>query len=175
MMIIITLIQFLSVDEVEAEAELEAEAEAYWAFDAQASITNHQPPLYPCPWSLFWSRPRWTPAKILNQSDGHVRNANLHQFIGVIRNGQECRTLALGRHIDMMFQVVCLRGHRLALNVAAKGMGLPGKFAGFDGNQAALLWAMGEREKVFDYVAQDVKTTMELALICEKEGFLGST
>ena len=51
-------------------------------------------------------------------------------------------------------------------------MGLPGKFEGIDGNQAALLWAMGEREKVFDYVAQDVKTTMELALICEKEGFL---
>ena len=60
---------------------------------------------------------------------------------------EECRTLALGRHIDMMFQVVCLRGHRLALDVAAKGMGLPGKFEGIDGNQAALLWAMGERRR----------------------------
>jgi len=85
---------------------------------------------------------------------------------------EECRSLALDRHVDMMYQVLCLRGHRLSLQVAAIGMGLPGKLEGMDGEEAALLWALGKRDKVLDYVAQDVKTTLELALRCEKEGFL---
>jgi len=83
-----------------------------------------------------------------------------------------CKELALGCHVDMMFQIVCLRGHRLGLDVAAKGMGLPGKLEGMDGDEAAQLWAEGERETVLDYVAQDVRTTMELGRTCEKLGFL---
>lgn len=47
----------------------------------------------------------------------------------------ECAALAL-HHVDMMYQVLCIKGFPLALNAAAKGMGLAGKTEGVDGAQA---------------------------------------
>lgn len=79
----------------------------------------------------------------------------------------ECCELAKN-HVDLMFQVFCQRGHPLALNTAAKGMGLSGKIDGMDGSQAPVLWQAGEYQKVLEYLAQDVRCTLEVALRAEK-------
>jgi hypothetical protein len=76
---------------------------------------------------------------------------------------QECRLLALN-HIDMMFHIFCLKGFPLGLDKAAKGMGLSGKTAGMSGDLAPVLWQQGEHKKVLQYVAQDVRTTLEVGL-----------
>jgi len=54
-------------------------------------------------------------------------------------------------------------------------MGLPGILKEMDGDQVAQLWAKGERKKVLDYVAQDVRTTIEVAFRVEKPGLLECT
>jgi hypothetical protein len=82
-----------------------------------------------------------------------------------------CRKLA-ANHVDMMFHVLCELGYAVGLDAAAKGMGLAGKTKGMTGELAPVLWAAGEREEVLKYVAQDVKTTLELATACESRGEL---
>ena len=84
---------------------------------------------------------------------------------------QECRRLALA-HVDMMFHVFCQLGHGVGLDAAARGMGLAGKLEGMKGADAPVLWAEGKREEVLGYVAQDVRTTLELAQVCESRGEL---
>jgi hypothetical protein len=81
----------------------------------------------------------------------------------------ECRELAVD-HVDMMFHVLCRLGFGVSLQAAARGMGLPGKPEGMNGGMAPILWAEGKREAVLDYVAQDVRTTAELAERCEACG-----
>ena len=83
----------------------------------------------------------------------------------------QCRTLALA-HVDMMFHAFCALGHGVGLDAAARGMGLKGKLEGISGEMAPVLWARGRREEVLAYVAQDVRTTMELARVCESCGEL---
>jgi hypothetical protein len=83
----------------------------------------------------------------------------------------ECRELAVN-HVDMMFHILCRLGYGVSLNAAAKGMNLPGKPEGMSGAKAPILWAEGKREAVLDYVAQDVRTTAELATGCEACGAL---
>jgi hypothetical protein len=83
----------------------------------------------------------------------------------------ECRELALS-HVDMMFHLFCLQGYGLGLDTAAKGMGLPGKPAGMSGEKAPLYWSQGRRQEVLLYVAQDVRTTLDLAKAAEKQGRL---
>ena len=83
----------------------------------------------------------------------------------------ECRRLAIG-HVDMMFHVLCQLGYCVGLDAAAKGMGLAGKTEGMSGAVAPVLWAQGRREEVLQYVAQDVKTTMDLATTCEAQGVM---
>jgi hypothetical protein len=83
----------------------------------------------------------------------------------------ECRELA-SRHVDMMFHVLCRLGYGVSLDAAAKGMGLAGKTKGMTGAKAPVLWAEGKREEVLSYVAQDVRTTMEVAQACESLGSL---
>ncbi len=73
-------------------------------------------------------------------------------------------------HVDMMFHVFCELGHGVGLDAAARGMGIAGKTKGMNGAKAPLLWAEGKREEVLRYVAQDVRTTMELATACEACG-----
>jgi hypothetical protein len=83
----------------------------------------------------------------------------------------ECRELALNA-VDTMFQFLCLKGFPVSLNALAKGMGLSGKTEGMNGAMAPQLWATGNYQQVLDYVAQDVRTTLDVALACEREGVL---
>ncbi|HPH94549.1 MAG TPA: ribonuclease H-like domain-containing protein [Anaerolineaceae bacterium] len=76
---------------------------------------------------------------------------------------QDCRSLAWN-HVDMMFHVFCLKGFAIGLDKAAKGMGLPGKTEGMHGDLAPRYWKEGKRDLVLQYVAQDVRTTLDLAL-----------
>lgn len=83
----------------------------------------------------------------------------------------QCRALALA-HLDMMFHAFCELGHAVGLDAAARGMGIAGKPKGMSGELAPVLWAERPRQEVLRYVAQDVRTTMELAQICERCGVL---
>ena len=82
-----------------------------------------------------------------------------------------CKRLARD-HVDMMFHVLCQRGFGISLGSVAKGMGLKGKAEGMSGAEAPRLWVEGKRERVLQYVAQDVRTTLALAEICESERLL---
>lgn len=79
---------------------------------------------------------------------------------------EACRTLARN-HVDMMFQIVCEKGFPVALKNAAAGLGVKGKLAGVEGYNAPTLWARGEYDIVTEYVAQDVRTTLAVALTSE--------
>jgi hypothetical protein len=83
----------------------------------------------------------------------------------------ECRRFAKS-HVDLMFHVVCKLGYGVGLDAAAKGMNLAGKPEGMNGAKAPVLWAEGKREEVLRYVAQDVRTTLEVATACESGGAL---
>jgi len=80
----------------------------------------------------------------------------------------DCKRLALG-HVDMMFHVFCQLGFPVGLDAAAKAMHLPGKPEGMTGLLAPAMWAEGKRQEVLEYVAQDVRTTLDLATLCERE------
>ncbi|MBN2258723.1 MAG: hypothetical protein JW704_13055 [Anaerolineaceae bacterium] len=79
---------------------------------------------------------------------------------------EDCATLAM-MHVDMMFHLFCLRGYGLALDKAAQGMGLPGKLPGMNGALAPQYWKDGKQGIVLDYVAQDVRTTLDVASAVE--------
>jgi hypothetical protein len=81
---------------------------------------------------------------------------------------ETCKSLAMD-HVDMMFHVFCLKGYGLSLDKAAKGMGLAGKPPGMDGSLAPKYWQEGRKKEVLDYVVQDVKTTLDLALAVERQ------
>lgn len=82
-----------------------------------------------------------------------------------------CAELALC-HVDMMYHIFCLRGHYLGLEKAAKGLGLSGKTEGMTGAVAPQMWAQGKQAKVLQYVAQDVRTTLDVALESERLGMV---
>lgn len=83
----------------------------------------------------------------------------------------KCADLAMN-HVDMMFMFFCLKGFPLGLDACAKGCGLPGKVEGMDGAKAPALWQAGEYQKVLDYVAQDVRTTLAIAeTVYRQKGF----
>ena len=90
---------------------------------------------------------------------------------GGVSNALPVPPLALD-HVDMMFHVFCQLGFGVGLDAAARGMGLAGKLEGIKGADAPVLWAEGRREEVLRYVAQDVRTTLDLARICERCGAL---
>jgi hypothetical protein len=83
----------------------------------------------------------------------------------------QCRHLALG-HVDLMFHVLCQRGFGVSLACAARAMGVAAKGEEINGSMVPRLWAEGRRREVLDYVAQDVRTTLSLATICETKGCL---
>lgn len=84
---------------------------------------------------------------------------------------ETCRNLALS-HVDMMFHIFCLQGYPLSLNKAAKGMGLAGKTEGMTGDLAPILWQQGHQPEVLEYVAQDVRTTLDVAKSVDWKGSL---
>jgi hypothetical protein len=82
-----------------------------------------------------------------------------------------CKSLVLA-HVDMYFHLFCLLGYGPRLGRAAKGMGLAGKTEGMDGALAPEMWQRGDYGKVLQYVAQDVRTTLDLAMAVESAGEL---
>ncbi len=80
---------------------------------------------------------------------------------------ESCARLA-GSHVDMMWHAFCALGFPVGLESAARGMKLPGKTEGIRGIDAPRLWARGKRQEILDYVARDVRATLDLALACEK-------
>ena len=83
-----------------------------------------------------------------------------------------CARIAWEHHVDMMFHFFCIKGFPVGLDKVAKGMGLSGKTEGMSGALAPVMWAAGERDKVLEYVAQDARTTLEVALAVEKSKYL---
>ena len=86
-------------------------------------------------------------------------------------NSKRCRQLA-NNHVDMMFHVLCRLGFGISLDSAAKGMGIEGKLHGLNGASVPVLWANGKHEEIFQYVKQDVRTTLSLAKLSETRGRL---
>ena len=80
----------------------------------------------------------------------------------------ECSRLALG-HVDMMFHAFCEKGFPIGLDRAAKAMGLPGKSQSVESHMAPQLWMEGRTKEVLDYVAQDVRATLEISRSCESQ------
>ena len=74
-----------------------------------------------------------------------------------------CRELAK-MHIDMLYHVFCEKGFPVSLAKAAQGLGVDGKAAGMDGMQAPILWAAGKHQQVMDYVQQDARATLDVAV-----------
>ena len=74
-----------------------------------------------------------------------------------------CKELAIS-HIDMMFQIFCIKGYPLGLNTVAHGLRLQGKTEGMHGDLAPQMWSnsLEDRNKVLEYVMQDAKTTFEV-------------
>ncbi len=91
---------------------------------------------------------------------------------------EPCARLALGS-VDMMFWLVCQKGHPLALDTALAGMGLASKLHDVEtadggmttitGKDAPRLWRAGEYEAVLTYCGGDVRRTLELGLECLRQ------
>ncbi len=89
----------------------------------------------------------------------------------------DCARLAR-RSVDMMFQILCDRGHPLALDTALRGMELPpkihavtlsdGRVMEIDGAAAPRLWQQGEYGAVMAYCGGDVLGTLALAVACQQ-------
>ncbi len=95
---------------------------------------------------------------------------------------EECTRLALD-HVDLMFMVVAHRGHYLALDTAADGMGLVGKLKEvklrdgsiveeMNGAQAPALWQAGEYDAVLEYLGEDLRVTLDIAAMVQACGFV---
>lgn len=83
----------------------------------------------------------------------------------------ECAELA--RHaVDSCYHVHALKGFPVGLEAIAKGLGLAGKTEGVSGANAPELWADGQYSTVLEYVAQDAKLSLEVALEVERLGYL---
>ena len=75
----------------------------------------------------------------------------------------ECADLAL-RSMDTCLLIHCMKGFPVGLDAIARGMGLLGKTEGMSGALAPQMWADGRLDEVLGYVAQDVRSTLEVAL-----------
>ena len=67
----------------------------------------------------------------------------------------------------MMFHFFCGKGFVIGLNAAAKSIGIS-KPADVDGSVAPQLWKQGDYQTVLDYVAQDCRLTLDVAINSEK-------
>jgi len=88
----------------------------------------------------------------------------------------DCARLAMAS-VDMMFQVLCERGHPLSLDAALRGAGLPpkmdqvtlrsGESVRISGIEAPRYWQAGEYSAVAAYCAADADRTAALAAACQ--------
>lgn len=78
-----------------------------------------------------------------------------------------CRQLARS-HVDMLYHVFCEKGFPVSLSNAAAGLEVESKSGDVDGMDAPVLWAEGRHQEVLDYVAQDVRATLAVALAAEE-------
>lgn len=71
--------------------------------------------------------------------------------------------LALG-HVDIGFAMLCDKGYMVALDTAARALGLSGKTAGMSGAKAPVMWAgnRASQERVLEYVGQDARVTVKV-------------
>lgn len=78
--------------------------------------------------------------------------------------------IALHCHIDMMFNLLCLKGYPCSLQKAAEGLGLEGKMVGMDGGQAPQMWQDGyeSQNRVLEYVAQDALATADVFSLVQR-------
>lgn len=138
---------------------------------------------------IIWygKNPDGTPADRMSRDEAHNMVARLCEMVGsgytlVTWNGLgfdfdvlaeeadafiKCKDLALN-HVDMMFHIFCNLGFPVALEKAAHAMGIPGKPPGMSGCLAPQLWAQHRFQDVIDYVAQDVRITLQVAETCEE-------
>lgn len=79
-----------------------------------------------------------------------------------------CRQLALS-HVDMLYHVFCEKGFPVSLANAAAGLGVQGKAGDVDGMDAPVLWSQGRHQDVLDYVAQDARATLAVAIAAEDQ------
>ena len=89
----------------------------------------------------------------------------------------DCARLAMAS-VDMMFQVLCERGHPLSLDAALKGAALPpkmtevtlrsGEAVHISGAEAPQYWQAGEFAAVAAYCAADAERTAALAAACQR-------
>ena len=82
-----------------------------------------------------------------------------------------CAELAMNS-VDTCLQIHAAKGFPVGLDAIAKGMGLQGKTEGMSGALAPELWADGQFDQVLEYVQQDARTTLEVALEIERLGYL---
>lgn len=83
----------------------------------------------------------------------------------------ECRELAMNS-VDTCFLVHCLKGFPVGLEAIARGMKLQGKTDGMNGALAPQMWAEGKYAEVLEYVQQDVRATLNVAIEIESIGGL---
>lgn len=80
-----------------------------------------------------------------------------------------CRHLGWN-HYDLFFSLFCHLGYAPGLNAIAQGMGCGSKTENVDGARAPELWADGQYGKVLEYVANDARLTLDVALAVESAG-----
>ena len=94
----------------------------------------------------------------------------------------ECAALAW-KHVDIMFLVVALKGHWVGLDTACKGMGIKGKqsevylndgtlITNMQGSLAPKLWQSNEYTAVSQYLAEDVRSLLDLTHALKRKGTL---
>jgi len=99
---------------------------------------------------------------------------------------KECATLALYHHCDLMLLPVAHQrmGWRVGLQTFAEGANVEGKkhevtlksgetLHDMNGAMAPRLWAQGEHNAVLDYLGDDVRATLETAVVALDLGRLG--
>jgi hypothetical protein len=80
---------------------------------------------------------------------------------------EDCKTLA-HNHVDMMFHVFCCKGFGVGLNAAGRAIGMS-KPMDIDGALAPQLWKDGKYDRVLQYVEQDCKITLSVAVTSESK------
>ena len=95
----------------------------------------------------------------------------------------ECADLALNHHCDLMLMSVCYHGWPVGLDALAQGAGVEGKLHqvalndgtildGMGGAMAPRMWAQGEYQAVLAYLKDDVRATLETAVVAVKRSEL---